>query len=218
MNENKYIQHWNYFCSITKQLESTIDYVYPGISTDNEEEIKLIHGDVYSNAFKQIILLASAEFEVLARNLCGTLDKSERNIVEISQSILEKYPKLIETEVITMFWVGRPLKDWSVNLNSKNDKKVFGIDWWDAYIDMKHDKTDSFKKATLKNAVFSVASLFIIHLYLMNNQLEGLGLLNAYPPAYFKCKYEPEFVFAAEGKLPDFGDKSASEAFKEQFD
>ena len=45
-----------------------------------------------------------------------------------------------------------------------------------------------------------------------------LYIIHAYPPAYFKCKYEPEFVFAAEGKLPDFGDKSASEAFKEQFD
>ena len=181
MNDSKYIQHWNYFCSITKQLESTIDYIDHGTNYEGEEEFNLIHANVYSNAFKQIILLAGAEFEVITRNLCDNPDKEERNIVEISQSIFKKYPKLIETEVITMFWVGHPLKEWSVVQTPKGDKSVMGIDWWDVYNDLKHHKEDSFQNATLKNAVFSVAALYIIHLYLMNKQFEGLGYISPCP-------------------------------------
>ena len=49
-------------------------------------------------------------------------------------------------------------------------------------------------------------------------QYKNLEVLYHCPPVYFRCKYEPTNVYAAEGRLPDFGDKSAGDIFKEMFD
>lgn len=83
---------------------------------------------------------------------------------------------------------------------------------------MKHDESNSYIKATLNNAVMSLGSLYVLHLYLMFEELGNLDLLKTYPTVYFNCKYEPAYVYAAEGKLPDFGDKSTTEVYQEQFE
>ena len=217
MDETNYIQHWNYFCLLAKQLDQTKDFVYHGAINYDGENIELIHGNVYSDIFKQIIFSACAEFEILSRAVCNYHGVSARNVVGFSSMLLKLYPKIIDTEIYTIFWRGFPLKNWCIDL-TKADHKVSGIEWWDAYSEMKHDETNSYIKATLNNAIMSLGSLYIIHLYLMFEEFGDLGLLKTYPTVYFNCKYEPAYVYAAEGKLPDFGNKSTVEVYKEQFE
>ncbi len=217
MDHNEFVQHWNYFCSLAEMLEKTKEFVYHGTKESEEGTICLIHSDVYSDVFKQIILLAASEFEVVSKMICRIMGESPGNIIEISKIMLKQYPKIIETEVITLFWQGRPLSEWSVDDSEVKDK-VKGIEWWKAYNAIKHNESDSYKKATLKNAVMSLSALYVIDLYLMFLQCGNLYILHDYPPVYFKCKYAPSDVFAAVGELPDFGNKSAVEKYQEMFD
>jgi len=224
MEHNEFVQHWNYFCSLASKLEETKDYIYHGIKEDKTNEFDLIHSGVYSDVFKQIILLAASEFEIMSKHLCNTVQKvsSKANIVKISDVILKYYPRIIETEVITLFWVDKPLFNWSIDRTKSKDNetesKVNGLEWWFAYNNIKHNNEDSYKEATLKNAVLSLAALYIVDLYCMYLQFNDLYILHEYPPKYFTCKYAPQDVFAAFGELPDFGNKSAVEKYHEMFE
>ena len=211
-----YLLHWNYFCSLAKMLEDTKDYVYQGIAINEKNEYELLHSNVYSDVFKKIILLAASEFEVITRTLCNSAKKSPRNIVDISSTILNKYPRIVETEVRTVFWTSMPLREWSVD-RERQRKKVKGLDWWYAYNAIKHNKPDSYRLATLNNAFLSLASLYIMNMYLMYEVTGHLYYLHSDPPSYFRCKYAPSNVLGAEGKLPDFGNKSAEEVYQEMF-
>ena len=209
MTKKDFIQHWNYYCSLTTRLNETKNYVYHGVDGD-EEEKKLIHGSVYSDSFKQILLLAAAEFEIIARAICSEDEVDVSNIVGISTTILSKYPRIINTEVDTLFWQSRPLQEWSVENNI-----VSGLDWWKAYNSLKHNEADSFMFATLDNAANALAALYILNLYLMFIVFEDLSIAHYYPCEYFRCKYTADTMIIEEGKLPDFGNKSAEECFHE---
>lgn len=214
MTEEKLIQHWNYFCSLAEMLKDTEEYVYHGERETNTNTINLIHKDVYSDRFKQIIILAASEFENITKSICEIKGHKVKDIKEITTQILVMFPRIIETEVITLFWEGMPLIDWSYN---ESEDRVEGIEWWSAYNALKHFKKDSYEKATLQNAVLSVASLYVSNLYL-NKIIKGHMLIaDIYPPKYFRCKYMPNYVRDAEGELPDFGNKSAQEVFQELF-
>lgn len=214
---DEFIQHWNYFCSLAKKLDETKDYIYHGSVESEDDDIRLVHGQVYSDVFQQIILLAASEFEVISRIICRINGVEPRNIVEISSVILDKYPKIVYTEIGGLFWYGKPLCDWGIDYAADDNEKVKGLEWWKAYTSIKHNEAGSYKLATLKNAIFSMAALYILDLYLMFVITDHLFILHSYPPVYFHCKYEPSNVFAAEGKLPDFGNQSAQEAYKEMF-
>lgn len=154
MNYEEFVLHWNYFCSLAIRLEETKNYVYHGIV--ESDGFRLIHADVCSDVFKQIIILAASEFENVAKTICKCFGEKPRSIEGISRFILNKFPRIIETEVITLFWQGRPLSDWKIDENDKK-KKVHGIEWWDAYNSLKHNKVGSYKQATLNNAVMSLS-------------------------------------------------------------
>ena len=56
MEQIELIQHWNYFCSLAERLDDTKHYIYHGLQEHNGKR-ELVHGKVYSDVFKQIIVL-----------------------------------------------------------------------------------------------------------------------------------------------------------------
>ena len=105
------------------------------------------------------------------------------------------------------------MNDWSVDA----DNRVIGLDWWRAYNSLKHNEVDSYKNATLENAVLSLASLYIVDLYLMYELCGSLSLAYYYPPVYFRSKYTAHTVNSGEGSLPDYGNQSPMEKVKEKY-
>ena len=79
MDQTEFIQHWNYFCSLAERLDSTKYYVDHGLCKD-KNGYRLVHGTVYSDIFKQIIVLAASEFEVISKSLCTIKGGSVKNI------------------------------------------------------------------------------------------------------------------------------------------
>lgn len=215
MTETEYIQHWNYFCSLTERLEETKNYVYHGLDEKRDDLHKLVHADVYSDNFKQILLLAAAEFEIISKALCVELGGVAKNIVEISKIILEKFPQMGKTEVMTVYFTFMPLSEWEYT--SEDDKKVKGLAWWGAYNSLKHNEKNSYAIATLENAISSLGSLYVLNLYLMYAIFKNLSIAYLYPPAYFRSKYTSSPMLTRDGLLPDFGNKSPYERTNEIF-
>ena len=113
---------------------------------------------------------------------------------------------------MTPFCTATPLQDWRVE-----EDKVFGLDWWKAYNSLKHNETDSYRNATLENAFLSVATLYILNLYLMYLLFGSLAMAYNLPPVYFRSKYTAYSVNSGEGSLPDWGNKSPFEKAAENY-
>lgn len=172
----------------------------------------MIHGDVYSDIFKQIIILSASEFEIIAKAICQANGEKARNIKSITNILLKHFPNLPKTEIMTPFCTATPLQDWRVE-----EDKVFGLDWWKAYNSLKHNETDSYRKATLENAFLSVATLYILNLYLMYLLFGSLAMAYNLPPVYFRSKYTAYSVNSGKGSLPDWGNKSPFEKAAENY-
>ena len=69
MEQMELIQHWNYFCSLAERLDDTKHYIDHGLQ-EHDGIRELVHGKVYSDIFKQIIVLAASEFEIMSKALC----------------------------------------------------------------------------------------------------------------------------------------------------
>ena len=216
MDKYEYIQHWNYFCSLAKRLDETKDYVFHGGDESDPTNSHFIHGNVYSDIFKQIIILSASEFELISKVLCNTFGETAKDIIDISRIILFHFPKLPETEVYTAFYSGAPLQEWRYCPDNKG-KKVEGLKWWDGYNALKHNEVDSYKQATLENAILAESALYVVNLYLMRQLTGTLYLAYNYPPVYFRNKYTASTVNSGEGLLPDFGNKSAEEVLRGKY-
>ncbi len=204
MTEKEVKHYWNYFCSLCRRLENTRQYVD---HTSENNELK--NANVNSFEFQQIILLASMEFENLSKALCLEIDSSfnlqNANIKKISETILLKYPHIIDTEVSTDYQILKPLKDWNVNVDPATGKKyVAGISWWDDYSNIKHQSFWKFHLATLGNAVNALASLMVLELYLMKSVLNSVNMSLSIECDYFSNEYASALLCSGEKALPDF--------------
>ena len=90
------------------------------------------------------------------------------------------------------------------------------MDWWFAYNSIKHDEKESIKNATLENAILSLASLYIVEIYLMRELFGNMSIVYTYPTVYFKCKYLPHPVSSGEGLLTNEGGLSQTERYKKE--
>lgn len=163
------------------------------------------------------IVLAASEFEIMSKALCSAKGVKTKRIGDISETILGVFPKIIDFEVSTPFWINTPLHDWkTTRIDNGKNVKVEGLDWWFAYNSIKHDEKESIKNATFENAVLALASLYIIEIYLMKELFGNMSIIYTYPTVYFKCKYLPHSVSSGEGLLPDEGGLSPTERYKKE--
>lgn len=153
----------------------------------------------------------------MSKDLCHKKGVKIKKIGDISETILGTFPKIIEFEVSTPFWINTPLQDWKTKrIYGGKNIKVEGLDWWFAYNSIKHDEVGSITDATLENAIIALSSMYIIELYLMKEVFGNMSIVYTYPTVYFKCKYLPHPVSSEEGLLPDEGGLSPTERYKKE--
>ena len=171
MNKEVYY-HWEYYQSLERRLELTGQYVDHAC----DDEGKIINREAYSYEFQQILLLLSVEFESVVKLLCKQTipeySTKHRNIVDLSEKLLEYYPGLVNVEISSDFIHFCPLKNFKiVNDDSNNVKCVYGLDWWKAYNSIKHEGFKGFREATLENVIYGMGALYIIELYYIQKSL-----------------------------------------------
>lgn len=149
------LEYWEYFLSIEWDLEKCARYV--DFSSNNY--------DTNSVEFARIIMAAAAEVDTIAKELCKLIDPQSNagNICQYAGIILEKYPNLVNIEIIINRYdlYVKPWNGWSNNSSPS---------WWQGYNKIKHDRTANFDRANLKNAISSVAGLLLILLYYLKEK------------------------------------------------
>ncbi len=198
MTEDDIIKNWNYFRSLAKQFQQTEQFVDHSIESNGI----LKNGKTFSNEFAKLLLLSASEFEVIAKVLCAESGKTvseKANIQEISKTTLSLYPKIIETKINTPYQIIKPLSTWSLSCPN------LGIEWWNAYNKIKHNRLSHFENANLQNCFKALASLMVLELYLSQKVLGNLDAITHIKCEYFYCEYGLSVLDADPGKkLPDF--------------
>lgn len=200
MTADEFKTIWLYFCSLSDQLNNTTNFVDHSVDSNN----MMFNAKTFSHEFVKLIMLASSEFEVIGKELCvnsGIQINKNDNIIIISKAILNKYPNIVNTVIHTSYTSLKPLENWKIIIRNGKEQ-VFGIDWWQAHNDLKHERSTSYHKATLENCVISLAALMVLEMYLANVlsiQLRNDNL------KYFINNYAPKIYVSESGDpLPDF--------------
>lgn len=204
MNDNELRPFWFTFCILASKVQSTGQFVDHRVDNDGHFE----NGKTYSSEFTSILIMAASEFENVAKKIIAVSGKSIRknaNIVSLSETLLNLFPHIGETIVSIPYKAFKPLDCWSVKTDESGKLKVEGLSWWRSYDLIKHQKSQHYKEGNLENCIFSVASLFVLNLYLIQLLSKDLKLLSGKPCEYFSTPYEPPFLVAhSNNQLPDF--------------
>lgn len=162
--------YWSYYLSIEKMFINTIQFVSP--SKENEK--------TYSDEFTKIILLSCSEIDSILKLLCKlnkiNLKEKEFNMKNYSK-MLEK-DKTIKNESYGPQYVSTINESFLAvtpfeNINS--NIKYAGLDWWEDYQYLKHNRMENAKKGNLKNALCSVSAHYILMTKLMDYLDEYAG-------------------------------------------
>lgn len=203
MTENEIKHYWYYFCSLCERLDNTRQYI------DHSSNNNLLkNGDVNSFEFQQIIILSAMEFENICKVICQIMDnqfKMTANILDISKKVLQHFPNIGETTITSDYQILKPLKEWRIDVDPNDGKEhVAGISWWSDYSKIKHQSFWAFNRATLNNAVNTLAALMVMELYLMRQVLGSTMVAASTACRYFGSEYTPDILCANEKALPDF--------------
>lgn len=144
------ISHWNYFLSLEDDIF--------GLSRFIE-----LHSDnycTYSLELAKVLFAAASEIDVVAKQLCNKQDSQSNagNIVEYRRRILSAYPE-IKDAIVYLPQFGLTLTPWE---QWKTESPPV---WWKAYNNVKHHRHTHFSEASLKNALDSLAALFVLLLF-----------------------------------------------------
>jgi len=149
--------HWNYFLAIEQDFEFISRYIE--FSEENNE--------TFSIELARIIMSASQEVDVIMKGICSLLGNDRVNNIDQYRTVIkESMPDLIEEEVfISRF--GMSSQPW---INWRGEENPL---WWRANNKIKHQRTDHFKKANLKNAFNALGALLIVNLYFYKLETEN---------------------------------------------
>lgn len=187
------IEHiWNYYLSLENDLSNTSRYLEPS----GQE-------NVHSFEFSKLIILSCTEIEAVLKTICK--EKSGKdcgNIGEYKGEVLAHFPKIVNATVYVSRWWQEihPFEGWDSGK----------LDWWEAYVAIKHNRDSNFTSATYKNAVYSLSALYVLILYLAKvfdtyvSDARGTYIVSDYSSKYLVC--------APNKQLPDFDIGGATSA------
>lgn len=143
--------HWNYFLSIEDELERISRYV----------EFDERNFNCFSIEIARVLMASAAETDVVCKQLCKKLNPASNadSINQYRDEIQAVYPN-IPTFGVSLPRYGLTLQPWD---NWKDNVVPL---WWTAHNKVKHHRDSEFHQGNLKNALNSVAGLFVMVLYL----------------------------------------------------
>jgi hypothetical protein len=115
--------------------------------------------DVFSTRLYEIFLRASTEFESNCKSILSANEYNQKRDLNMRDyKKIEAATRLSEYQIRLTIWadaprVLSPLEPWSSGKS---------LSWYQDYNTVKHNRTDEFERANLKNTVDAVAALFAI--------------------------------------------------------
>jgi hypothetical protein len=151
--------HWNYFLAIENDFEKMTRYV----------ELTESNNQTFSIEFARLIMSATQEVDVILKKICELVsENSPERITEYRPIIVEKLTEFSK-EIIQIPRFGMSSQPWESWIESENSPE-----WWKANNKIKHNRTDNFEKANLKNAFNSIGGLLIATMYFYKAEFEKI--------------------------------------------
>ena len=174
---------WNYYLALEDDFSVTSRYIEP-----RGQE------NVYSLEFAKLLILSCTEVETVFKNLCMETENKEcGNIGEYKDVILRHFPKITTAKV--------DISRWGKEITPFNGWDEGKLEWWDTYTKIKHHRGSNFQNATYKNAIYALAALHILIIYLAK-------ICGVFPiiktSLYITSDYILLPAFAGNKNLPDF--------------
>lgn len=148
--------HWNYLLALDRDMEVVSRYVE--FTTENES--------VYSIELAHLLFAAASEVDVLAKLMCEQLDpRARRGNIDDYRAVLTAHPLQLATTSVFVPRYGmefKPWDNWASNCNP---------DWWRSYNNVKHQRDQYFKEATLKNALNALGALLLLSFHYYSQAL-----------------------------------------------
>jgi len=156
-----HLLHWNYFLSLEADLERLARYV----------EFVPANYKCHSVEMVRLLLSAGSEVDVVAKAICQKLepDKNPHNINQYKAILTKHIPKL-SSYTLSMPRFGLDLKPWT------NWRGTSNPDWWTDHNGIKHDRTNNFNKAHLRNTLNAIGGLFLLLLELYRLEAQKIQL------------------------------------------
>lgn len=146
----KSLIHWNYFLALDSDIEQVSRYI----------EFDKKNFKTYSIELAHLLLASSSEVDVIAKGICGFLEPQSpaENINHYQEIICRNLPEYVRESVYVPRF-NLTLKPWS---NWKAGKNPL---WWRSYNKVKHERSEHFPEANLKNVLNSIGGLLITTFY-----------------------------------------------------
>lgn len=115
----------------------------------------------YGHKIRNLIILACTEFDSMCKNILVANDYPTRKMYKTDDYIKLKTPlKLDQYEIEFMrhpeIGARTSFSTW------ESDKPTQSLKWYDAYNQIKHDRINNYKQATLENAIDSISAIVIL--------------------------------------------------------
>ncbi|MBL8447327.1 MAG: hypothetical protein JNJ44_07935, partial [Zoogloeaceae bacterium] len=150
IQENPPIEHWNYFLTLEEDIDRLARYLQPTQA----------NFAAYSIEMARILMVAAAEIDVVAKQLCRNIDEKSnaKTIDKYREKIVAKFPRITDAGV-TLPRFGLTLQPWG------QWKSANSPSWWGAYNNVKHHRHTNFEDANLENCLNAAAALFVLLLF-----------------------------------------------------
>ena len=145
-------KYWNYYIHLEQRFMDIEPYVY----------FDRTNFSVYSYEFVSQLQAIGAETDVLLKVLCGYPGDKNKNMYHYRQDILPSYPNIAEQSVDVRYF-NLSLTPFS-NLDT-------GLEWWQNYNAIKHDRQNNMTKANLETVLTALAGLFLLNRHLLGEEV-----------------------------------------------
>lgn len=151
------LMYWHYFLALETDLEQLSRYV----------EFTAENFTTYSIEMAHLLLASASEIDVVAKQLCKKLGvpAKAQNIEQYRQILRPTYP-MIETMQIALPRHGLEFTPWQSWQHNQTP------DWWADYNRVKHQRSEYFKNANLKNVLNTMSGLFVTLLFFYQDSTE----------------------------------------------
>jgi type I restriction-modification system DNA methylase subunit len=182
IEQHKTFSHWNYFLSIEEDISKLSRWV----------ELSEINYKCYSLEIARLLMTTAAEVDVIAKLICKGIDPQSRakGIQSYQREIVAEFPAIYKAKVLVPRF-GLTLKPWS-NWEIENTSPL----WWKANNNVKHQRSEFFHEATLKNLLNAVAALLLFLVLYYGEEIKDLAPKSAlFVPNSFCVKIGGDWMY-----------------------
>jgi len=150
--------HWNYFLALEKDVEGLSRFI----------EFEETNFKTYSIQLAHLLLGISSEVDVVSKALCKEIDfySEAGTIKDYRKEITNKYFGITQEQVhMPLYNLNfKPWEMWRKDINPA---------WWNAYNNIKHNRSQHYHEANLENVLNALAGLLVMILFLKNAQTDN---------------------------------------------